>query len=155
MASSGTASRDASSDCARARMSLVALKALAAAAAESEADFSEAFTASTEAWESFFRRSSASDLSWSSASWSAAIFSSYFAFFSSRSAEQASRARSSVRILPSKPLTVSSWEAWPSWHLMSCSVSVLIWSLSAAISFSFDFLHSSSDAEHSAFSVYV
>ena len=56
LASSGTASRDASSDSARARISLVASKALVAEAAESEADFSEAFTASTEACESFSRR---------------------------------------------------------------------------------------------------
>ena len=53
MASSATASRDAWSDSARARISLVAFKALTAESAESLADASDALTASTEAWESF------------------------------------------------------------------------------------------------------
>ena len=53
LASSGTASRDASIDSARARISLVASKALVAEAAESLADASDALTASTEASASF------------------------------------------------------------------------------------------------------
>ena len=45
LASSGTASRDASIDSARARISLVASKALTAESAESLADASDALTA--------------------------------------------------------------------------------------------------------------
>ena len=51
--SSDSALRDASSDSARARISLVASKALTAESAESLADASDALTASTEAYESF------------------------------------------------------------------------------------------------------
>ena len=51
--SSDSALRDASSDSARSRISLVASKALTAESAESLADASDALTASTEASASF------------------------------------------------------------------------------------------------------